>query len=194
MAKIIVGPSFISKQSHMVICSNEIFKGWLEIIKKQTKKPSAATFRCLAGLDDLEVKQIQAKIQSRQILLSKGVKDADVNDMAERIKQLKQDKIIQDALLTEFNTLNKDKQCPNWLEAIATYNINEVVYSILLQLCDMWIKSKLQVGLKKMEFPIEARQYVEWIINLSKEHTTLPMDVSLYIFTISLRFDTRVII
>ena len=113
MAKITVGPAFISKQSCMVIFSNKIFIGWLEIIKKQTKKPSAATFRCLAGLDDLEVKQIQAKIQFEQIVLSKGVKDAHVIDMPEHIKQLKQDKIIQDALLIEFNTLNKDKQFPN---------------------------------------------------------------------------------
>ena len=59
---------------------------------------------CLAGLDDLEVKQIQEEIQFGQILLSKGVKDADVIDMTERIKQLKQDKIIQDALLIDFNT------------------------------------------------------------------------------------------
>ena len=109
--------------------------------------------------------------------------------MPKHIKQLKQDKIIQDACLTEFNTLNKDKQCPNWSEAIATYNINEVVYSVLLQLCDMWIKSKLQVGLKKMDFPIEARQYVEWIVNLSKERTTLSMDVSWCIYAVNLPFD-----
>ena len=72
MAKVTVRAAFISKQSHMVICFDEIFKGWLEIIENQNKKPSAATFRCLAGLDESEVKQIQIEIKSGQIVLSKG--------------------------------------------------------------------------------------------------------------------------
>ena len=89
--------------------------------------------------------------------------------MPECIKQLKQDKIIQDALLVEFNSVNKDKQCQDWAELTTTYNINEVVYSVVLKLCDAWLKSKLQVGSKKMDFPAEARQYVEWNFSLSKE-------------------------
>ncbi len=94
MAKITVGASFISKQSHMVIYSDEVFKGWLEIIEMQNKKPTATVFRCLAGLDEEEVKQIQSKIRSGQIVVSKGTKDVDLIDKPEHVKQLKQDKII----------------------------------------------------------------------------------------------------
>ncbi|MCO5548552.1 hypothetical protein L7F22_002012 [Adiantum nelumboides] len=44
---------------------------------------------------------------SGQIVLLNGAKDTDVVDMADRIKQLKQDRLIQDALLEEFNALDE---------------------------------------------------------------------------------------
>ena len=74
-----------------------------------------------------------------------GTKNVDLINMTKRIKQLKQNKIIQDALLVDFNTLGKEKQCQNRQELTTTYNINDVVYSVLLKLCNGWIKSKLQV-------------------------------------------------
>ena len=89
--------------------------------------------------------------------------------MPDYVKKLKQDKLLQDALLTQFNTLDKDKQCKTWEELTTTYNINHVVYSLLLRLCDVWIRSKLQVGSKKIGFPIKVTKYVQWNINLSKE-------------------------
>ena len=189
MARITAGVSFISKQAHMVVYSEEVFKGWLEIIQeleKKNKKPGVTVFRCLAGLEEEEVKQIQEKIRSGSIVLSKGTKDGDVIDMADHVKQLKQDKILQDALLTQFSTLDKDKQCRNWDELTTTYNINHVVYSLLLRLCDDWIKSKLQVGSKKIDFPIEATKYVEWNISLSKERSTVSLDLPWHIYTVSL--------
>ena len=79
-------------------------KAGLRSSRSKSRNQVSPLLNCLAGLDDLEVKQIQEEIQFGQILLSKGVKDADVIDMTERIKQLKQDKIIQDALLIDFNT------------------------------------------------------------------------------------------
>ena len=87
------------------------------------------------------------------MFISKGSKDVDVIDMPESIKQLKKDKIIQDALIVEFNTLNKDKQY------------------------DVWIKSKLKVGSKKIDFTIESRQYVEYNISLTKEISTLSFNL-----------------
>ena len=81
----------------MVISSDEVFKGWLEIMEKQNKKSTATVFRCLVVLDEQEVKQIQLEIKSGQIFISKGAKDVDFIDILERIKHLKQDKIIQDA-------------------------------------------------------------------------------------------------
>ena len=85
MAKITVGASFISKQSHMVIYSDEVFKGWLQIIQMQNKKPTATVFRCLAGLNEEEVKQIQSKIRFEHIVLSKSAKDVHLIDMPERV-------------------------------------------------------------------------------------------------------------
>ena len=102
------------------------------------------------------MKQIQSEIISGKIILSKGAKSTNEVDMAERIKQLKQDKIVQEQLLIEFNTMNKDKQSQNWKELASTYNINKVVYGTILQLCDEWIKSKLVVGSKKIDFPAAA--------------------------------------
>ena len=189
MARITVGQSFISKQAHMVICSDEVFKGWLKIIQEQDKKPAAAAFRCLAGLEEEDVKQIQSEIRSGEIILSKGAKSTNEVDMAERIKQLKQDKIVQEQLLIEFNTMNKDKQCQNWKELASTYNINKVVYGTILQLCDEWIKSKLVVGSKKIDFPVAATRYIEWNITLCKERSTTSLNLPLSIYVVSLTFD-----
>ena len=140
-------------------------------------------------MDEEEVKQIQSKIRSEHIVLSKSAKDVHLIDMPERVMQLKQDKIIQDALLLEFNTQNKDKQCQNWQEVTTTYNINNVVYSVILKLCEVWVKSKLQVGSKKIDFPAEVTQYVGWNISLSKELSTLSLDVPWCIYAVNLPFD-----
>ena len=106
--------------------------------------------------------------------------------MTERVKQLKQDKISQYALLVEFNTLSEEKQCQSWRELTTTYSINDVVYSVHLKLCDGWIKPKLQVGLKKVDFPTEATKYAEWNIYLSKEQPTLSLDLPLSTYAVSL--------
>ena len=85
--------------------------------------------------------------------------------------------------------MNKDKQCQDWAELTTTYSINEVVYSVVLKLCDAWLKSKLTIGSKKMDFPAEARQYVEWNVSLSKESSTLSNNLPWRIYAVSLPFD-----
>lgn len=89
-------------------------------------------------------------------------------------------------MLIEFKNLDKENKCQSWKDLTSRYNINDVVYSVLLKLCDSWIKSKLQVGTKKFEFPIEARKYVEWTINLSREKLTSSLDLPWFIYAVSL--------
>ena len=75
----------------------------------------------MCGLDEDKVKRLQREIRARNIVLSKGPKDANVIDLPEQIKNLKQDRLIQEAaLLTEFNNVDKEKQCENWEELKTT--------------------------------------------------------------------------
>ena len=53
----------------------------------------------------------------------------------------------------------------------------------------MWVKSKLQVSSKKIDFPVEVTQYVGWNISLSKELSTLSLDVPWCIYAVNLPFD-----
>ncbi|MCO5570655.1 hypothetical protein L7F22_024382 [Adiantum nelumboides] len=172
MARICVGVSFITKQAHMVTYSDAIFNEWIDImieLEKGNKKPSVTVFRYLAGLDEEEVKKLQAEITDGTIVLSKGIKDTDIMDMLERIKQLKQDHIIQDVLLEEFNSPNEDAKWNTWEDLVLMYNINNAGYMKFLELCDIWIKTHLKRGIKNIDFPESARKYVEWTINLHKE-------------------------
>ena len=172
MARMSVGASFISKQAHMITYSDEVFQRWLEIVQRlenYNKKPGATSFCYLCGLEEDEVVGIQEEIENGKILLSKGAKEANMMDMADRIKQLKQDRIIQDALLIEFNKFDIENPCKDWEELANKYNINNVVYSQFLKLCDTWLTSHLKRGTKKVEFLEEAIKYIEWTINLARE-------------------------
>ena len=111
MARISAGTSFITKQAHMVTYSQEVFQGWLDIIQqleKDIKKPSATVFWFLCGLDEDKVKRLQREIRAENIVLSKGPKDAYVIDLPEQIKNLMQDRLIQEASLAEFNNVDKE--------------------------------------------------------------------------------------
>ena len=54
---------------------------------------------------------IQEEIENGKILLSKGAKEANMVDMADYIKQLKQDQISQETLLIEFNKFDIENPC-----------------------------------------------------------------------------------
>ena len=108
MADSSVGAAFLAKQGHMVTYSDEVYNVWLDIIKGleegtiKGRKPNAMHFRCLSSLDEDNVKKIQDAIKAKEIVLVKGPKDIDTKDMAEFVRQLKQENIIWDKLLKGF--------------------------------------------------------------------------------------------
>ncbi|RYA37509.1 hypothetical protein, partial [Enterobacter cloacae complex sp. GF14B] len=108
--------------------------------------------------------------------------------MYDRIKQLKQDKLIQDALFEGFNNLNESSPCKDSEEVVKIYNINDVVYKTLLMLCEECLRSSLKCGTKKMAFPNGARKYMQWAIHLQKEKTE-PRDLPWSIYVVSLQME-----
>ena len=88
--------------------------------------------------------------------------------MAKFVKQLKQDKIIQNKLMKVFKKANQDKNFQNWIEIINFYKIDDNVYHILLKMCDSWIKEKIVASKATPPFPLEARSYITWITQLNK--------------------------
>ena len=185
------GASWIAKQAHMVTYSDPIYDCWLKIIERleeENKRPPTTVFRFLCGLEESEVEVIQVEIIEDKILLSKTAKDGDATDMYDRIKQLKQDKLIQDALLEGFNALNTSSPCKDWDEVVSVYNINDAVYKTILTLCEEWLKSSLKRGKKKMAFPDEAVKYMQWAVQLQKEHIE-SLDVPWSIYVVSLEME-----
>ena len=171
MAKMGAAASWIAKQAHMVTYSDPIYDCWLKIIEnleQENKKPPITVFRFLCGLEESEVQIIQEEINHERIVLSKSAKDRDVVDMYDRIKQLKQDKLIQDALIEGFNVLNESSPCTDWKEVETMYSINDAIYTTILTMCEDWIKSKLKRGTKKMNFPENAVEYMRWAVRLQK--------------------------
>ena len=71
-----MGNYFAQKQAHMVTCTEDIFQAWMEIIKDvqqgilSRKKPNQTHFRCLAGLEEIEIRMLQAELRSRMVVLS----------------------------------------------------------------------------------------------------------------------------
>lgn len=131
MAKTIAGISFISKQAHMVTYSNDIFEGWLEIIQnaeEKKRKPPTTLFKYLQGLEEDEVRLLQKEIQDGNIVLTRGPEDEDQIDMLERIKQMKQDRLLQEELIVVYQELDKESGFSTWDEIKSNYNISPLVY------------------------------------------------------------------
>ena len=63
----------------------------MQRLENDNKKPGATSFCYLCGLEEDEVVGIQEEIENGKILLSKSAKEANMMDMADCIKQLKQD-------------------------------------------------------------------------------------------------------
>ena len=185
------GASWIAKQAHMVTYSDPIYNCWLEIIERleeEDKKPPTTIFRFLCGLEESELQVIQEEIKAEKILLSKTAKDGDATDMYDRIKQLKQDKLIQEALVEGFNNLNASSPCKDWEEVVCMYNINDAVYKTILMLCEEWLKSSLKRGINKMAFPDEAIKYMQWVVHLQKEKIE-SRDLPWSIYVVSLQME-----
>ena len=174
----------------MVTYSDPIYDRWLEILEglEEGKKPPTTVFRYLCGLEESEVQSIQEEIKDEKIFLSKTSKDSDMIDMYDRVKQLKQDKLVQEAVLEGFNNLNASSPCKDWEEVVRMYDINDAVYKTILTLCEEWIRSSLKRGTKKIAFPEEAMKYMQWAVHLQQEKVE-PIDLPWSIYVVSLQME-----
>ena len=112
-------------------------------------------------------------------------------DMLERIKQMKQDRLLQEELIVVYQELDKESGFTTWDEIKSKYNISPLVYDRFLVLCDDWLKSCLKMACKKIAFPKDVVDYAEWTIKVKKEESTNTMNVPWSIFVVSLRVDQR---
>lgn len=197
MAETSVGAAFLAKQGHMVTYSDEVYNVWLDIIKGleegtiEGRKPNATHFRCLSGLDEDNVKKIQDAIKAKEIVLVKGPKDIDTKDMAEFVRQLKQDNIIQEELLKVFKEVDKETDFQSWSQIVDDLKIDDHVYNVLLKMCELWINAKLAASKATPQFPLEARAYIDWIIKLRKVQFTTSVDAPWKIHAVSLHMEGK---
>ena len=195
MAGTSIGATFLTKQGHMVTYSNKIFKVWIDLIKElergEGRKPNATHFRCLSGLDEDSVQKIQASLKAKEIVLIKGPKDNEVKDMAELVKQLKQDNIIQDELMKVFNEADKTKNFKSWPEIVKEYNIDDHVYQVIIQMCDVWINAKLAASKVTPQFPLEERAYIDWITSLSKAQVSTINDFPWKVHAVNIHMEGK---
>lgn len=148
-----MGEYFAQKQAHMVTCADGVFQEWMEIIKDveqgnlSGKKPNQTQFRCLAGLEETEVRMLQAELKSGLIVLSKDAASEEKVDLVTRVMLIKQDRVAQkelvQELLKEFNIMNHSHKCQSWDEVKHFYKVDDKVYSNFQHMCDTWIKTKL---------------------------------------------------
>ena len=125
----------------MATCVEDIFQAWMEIIKDveqgilSGKKPNQTHFRCLAGLEETEIRMLQAKLRSGMIVLSNDGAIKEKMNLVGRVMLIKKEKVAQQELtqelLKEFNTLNPLHKCESWDEVKKVYKFDNKVYSII---------------------------------------------------------------
>ncbi|MCO5584369.1 hypothetical protein L7F22_038295 [Adiantum nelumboides] len=194
-----IGDKWASRDYHMIVSSKDIFDGWVTIMKKYAKgellsqaqssrkkgrQPSPATFRCLMGLKDGEVATLQQEINEGSILFLKNKWDSeDVIDMETRAKQIKQDRVLKEELVSLFNAsiANTNGALKTWEELVIDFDITEDAYSKILGVCSDWVQKKLTRGADAGPLPNGAKDIVTFFLrkkeNPHESSSTLPWRV-----------------
>ncbi len=194
-----IGDKWASRDYHMIVSSQDVFDGWVTIMKKYAKgellsqgessrkkgrQPSPATFRCLMGLKDGEVATLQQEINEGSILFLKNKWDnEDVIDMETRAKQIKQDRVLKEELVSLFNAsiTNNNGALKTWEELVIDFDITEDAYSKILGVCSDWVQKKLTRGADAGPLPNGAKDIVTFFLrkkeNPHESSSTLPWRV-----------------
>ncbi|MCO5586769.1 hypothetical protein L7F22_040711 [Adiantum nelumboides] len=194
-----IGDKWASRDYHMIVSSKDIFDGWVTIMKKYAKgellsqaqssrkkgrQPSPATFRCLMGLKDGEVATLQQEINEGSILFLKNKWDSeDFIDMETRAKQIKQDRVLKEELVSLFNAsiANTNGALKTWEELVIDFDITEDAYSKILGVCSDWVQKKLTRGADAGPLPNGAKDIVTFFLrkkeNPHESSSTLPWRV-----------------
>ncbi|MCO5586460.1 hypothetical protein L7F22_040400 [Adiantum nelumboides] len=152
--------------------------------RKKGRQPSPATFRCLMGLKDWEVATLQQEINEGSILFLKNKWDSeDVIDMETRAKQIKQDRVLKEELVSLFNAsiANTNGALKTWEELVIDFDITEDAYSKILGVCSDWMQKKLTRGADAGPLPNGAKDIVTFFLrkkeNPHESSSTLPWRV-----------------
>ena len=88
--------SFATKESNMVMYSDDIYEEWINILEKYQastarggRQPSITTFSCLRGLEEVDVKLLQQELIEGKICLVKQTSQGDMLDLSTRATNLK---------------------------------------------------------------------------------------------------------
>ncbi|MCO5553142.1 hypothetical protein L7F22_063123 [Adiantum nelumboides] len=183
-----IGDKWASRDYHMIVSSKDMFDGWVTIMKKYAKgellsqgessrkkgrQPSPATFRCLMGLKDGEVATLQQEINEGSILFLKNKWDnKDVIDMETRAKQIKQDRVLKEELVSLFNAsiTNNNGASKIWDELVIDFDITEDAYSKILGVCSDWVQKKLTRGADAGPLPNGAKDIVNFFLRKKENH------------------------
>ena len=191
-----IGDKWASRDYHMIVSSQDVFDGWVTIMKKYAKRellsqgessrnkgmqPSPATF---LGLKDGEVATLQQEINEGSILFLKNKWDnKDVIDMETRAKQIKQDRVLKEELVSLFNAsiTNNNGALKTWEELVIDFDITEDAYSKILGVCSDWVQKKLTRGADAGPLPNGAKDIVTFFLrkkeNPHESSSTLPWRV-----------------
>lgn len=151
---------------------------------KKGRQPSPATFRCLMGLKDGDILSLQKEVNDGHILFLRNRWDKeDMIDMETKAKQIKQDRVLHEELVSLFNASipTSNGGMKNWEDLVAEYEITNEVYTKILGVCIDWVSKKLTRGADAGPLPSGAKDVVNFLIGKKQDplhsSTSLPWQV-----------------
>ncbi|MCO5562327.1 hypothetical protein L7F22_015953 [Adiantum nelumboides] len=162
--------SFANREAHMVMHSEDIYEQWIFILENHQasfargRQPSIATFRCLCGLEDEDVKLLQQEVKEEKIFLVKQPHQPNMLDLSARATNIKQTKVFLLEMFKLFKELDPIEAITSWEECGSHYNSTDEIYNSLFINCTQWLHLKLQKIKETPAIPEVTKGYVQWII------------------------------
>ena len=164
-----LGKDFASRDTHMICCSEVLFKRWIDILQNHSRdnfgrQPTISMFRCLQGLDDESIEVIQSELESKNLVVARSKGEVNIMEMAERARRIKEDKALQEEILNIFRKEYPDATLDTWAKCKDHFDITSAIYEGFRGSCQSWLKEKLQASKKTPDFPSSAHKTILWLI------------------------------
>ncbi|KAH7436354.1 hypothetical protein KP509_05G015800 [Ceratopteris richardii] len=111
-------------------------------------------FRCIAGLDNKEILELQKAILEKKILLKKAKSLKHMVDMEEMAWRLKTDRVLKNAIIAFFIDLTTEVL--TWEKLCEKYNITDVQYEKIKSYSETFVKDSLNRAKKSPPLPKAA--------------------------------------
>ncbi|KAI5064418.1 hypothetical protein GOP47_0021088 [Adiantum capillus-veneris] len=145
------------------------------------------------GLKDSDILTLQTKINEGHIIFLKNKWDKeDVIDMETRAKQIKQDRVLREELVTLFNGFVKESgsSLKTWEKLANDYGANDEVYAKILGVCSDWVSKKLTRGADAGPLPSVAKDIVSFLIGKKKNPLQSTTRLPWYVYVVGCSLET----